>query len=132
MGDFTIEGLEEFQEKLKTVQKKAPDRIIKELNRQGNKLRRATRENTPADTGKLRKGYRLKEVEKVGKGYQKGMHSKSPLFHLIERGHFRVTKDGKREWVNGVFMVEKTVSQQEPIIMGELKIWLDKMFEELK
>ena len=37
MADFKIEGLEEFQEKLKTIEKKAPDRILDKLDDEGKK-----------------------------------------------------------------------------------------------
>ena len=133
MAEFKIEGVEEFGKKLKTIEKKAPDRIIRELDRQGNKLRRAVRANTPVKTGKLRKGYRLTQVEKIRGGYQKGLYNSAPHFHLVEKGHRKVTQSGKEiGWTNGVFMVEKTVKQEEEPMMEELQEWLDTLFQELK
>lgn len=133
MGDFKIEGIEEFQNKLKLIERKAPDRILDKLDKEGNKLRRAVRKNTPVRTGKLRKGYRLTKVEKIQGGYEKGLYSKVPYFHLVERGHRKVTPSGKEVgWSDGVFMVEKTVKEQEDPIMNDLKDWLDELFKELK
>lgn len=133
MAEFKIEGVEEFEKKLKTIEKKAPDRIIRELDRQGNKLRRAARANTPVKTGKLRKGYRLTQVEKIRGGYQKGLYNSAPHFHLVEKGHRKVTQSGKEiGWTDGVFMVEKTVKQEEEPMMEELQEWLDTLFQELK
>ena len=85
MTNFKVDGLEEFEEKLKLIERRAPDRILDELDRQGNRLRRAARANTPKKTGKLRKGYRLTPVEKIQGGYQKGLYNNYPTFHLVER-----------------------------------------------
>ena len=38
MADFKVEGAEEFQKKLKTIEKKAPDRILDKLDEDGKKL----------------------------------------------------------------------------------------------
>lgn len=133
MSDFKIDGLEEFQNKLKTIERKAPDRIINKLNQQGNRLRRETRKNTPEDTGKLKKSYKLTPVEKVGRGYEKGMRSNAPHFHLVERGYWLTSKSGQKiRWIEGKFMVEKTVNQMEGPIMSSLDKWLSDLFEELK
>lgn len=134
MSNFKIEGLEEFQEKLRLVEKKAPDRILDKLDDEGKKLRVAARNNTPkGKTGKLRKGYRLTSVEKVQGGYQKGLYNRHPTFHLVEKGHRKVSQSGKElGWTDGVFMVEKTVKQEEGPIMDELQKWLDDLFKELK
>ncbi len=133
MTNFKVDGLEEFEEKLKLIERRAPDRILDELDRQGNKLRRAARANTPVKTGKLRKGYRLTQVEKIRGGYQKGLYNSAPHFHLVEKGHRKVTQSGKEiGWTDGVFMVEKTVKQEEEPMMEELQEWLDTLFQELK
>ena len=132
MESFKIEGLEEFQEKLKTIEKKSPDRIINELDKQGNRLRRAVRENTPVRTGKLKRSYKLSPVEKVKGGYSKGFRSNAPHFHLVERGHMQVNRDGSKKWVEGIFMVEKTVMQEEDPIMKDLQKWMNTLFLELR
>jgi hypothetical protein len=133
MADFKVEGAEEFQKKLKTIEKKAPDRIIEKLDEEGKKLRVAARDNTPKVTGKLRKGYKLLPVEKIQGGYQKGMTNTAPHFHLVEKGHRKVSKSGKElGWTEGLFMLERTVKEQEEPIMEELQEWLDELFQELK
>lgn len=136
MGDFEIKGLEEFQEKLITVQKKAPDRIIENLDKQGENLRKEIRKNTPVGTSKrkkLKNSFKLNEVEKVNGGYSKGLRSNAPHFHLIERGHRVVNKKGETvDKVDGLFFLEKTTMQMEEPIMNDMKKWLDKLFEELK
>lgn len=132
MTDFRIKGLEEFQEKLKLVEKKAPDRILDKLDEEGKKLRIAARNNTPKVTGNLRKGYKLLPVEKIQGGYQKGLTNTSPHFHLVERGHRKVSQNGKEiGFVPGKFYLEKTVKQEEEPMMDELENWLDELFKEL-
>lgn len=133
MSDFKIEGLEEFQEKLRTIEKKAPDRILDKLDDEGKKLRVVLRRNTPKITGNLRKGWRLEQVEKVQGGYQKGIYNKAPHHNLVEKGHRKVTQSGKEiGWTEGKFYTEKTVKQEEEPLMNELKNWLDELFKELK
>lgn len=128
-----IKGLEEFQKKIQTIEKKAPDRILKELDRQGNYLRKKARENTPKRRGTLQKGYRLTKPEKVGGGYQKGLYNRAPHHHLVNNGHRKVTPGGRVVgWTAGLFYIEQTVAQQEPIIMSELQSWLDELYIELK
>lgn len=135
MGDpgFEIKGLEEFQKKIKTIERKAPDRILRELDKQGNKLRREMRKNTPERKRNLVKGYRVTKSEKAGKGYQKGLYNQAPHHHLVNNGHKKVTRGGRViGWTPGLFYVELTVSQQEGIIMADLQDWLEELYAELK
>lgn len=132
-NSFEMKGLDEFQKKIKTIEKKAPDRILKELDRQGNRLRRKARENTPEKSGQLIKGYRLTKSEKSGGGYQKGLYNRAPHHHLVNNGHRKVTPGGRViGFTAGLFYIEKTIAQQEPIIMSELQGWLSKLYTELK
>ncbi len=134
MADFKIEGLGEFQEKLKTIEKKAPDRILDKLDEVGKELRKQAMNNTKkGKTGNLRKGYKLLPVEKIKGGYQKGMTNTAPHFHLVEKGHRKVSKSGKElGWTEGKFYLERTVKEMEEPIMEELQEWLDELFNELK
>ena len=136
MGDFDvkIEGVEEFQEKLKTVEEKAPDGIIDELNHEGKKLKTAAKNNTPKISNDLRKGYKLLPIEKIKGGYQIGMTNTCGYFHLVERGHRRVSRSGKefKKPVKGKFYLKKTVEEQEEPITEGLKEWLNTLFQELK
>lgn len=132
--DFYIklEGIDEFQEKLKLVEKKAPDRILDKLDEEGKKLRKQARANTPKKTGNLRKGYKLTEVEKIHGGYQKGLYNDAPHFHLVEKGHRKVTPSGKEiGWTKGKFYLKKTVEEMEDEVNKELENWLDELFQEL-
>lgn len=132
MPEFRIQGLEEFQEKLKLIERRAPDRILDKLDDEGKKLVKAVRGNMPKKTGKLRKGVKALPVEKVRGGYQKGVTNKSPHYHLVERGHRKISKTGQElGWVDGKFYLERTVTEQEDPIMNELKNWLDDLFQEL-
>ena len=131
--EFDQKSIQEFQDKLKTVEKKAPDRIIDKLDDEGKKLRVSMRKNTPKITGKLSKGYRLTPVEKARGGYEKGLYNKAPHHHLVNNGHRKVTPGGRViGWTPGLFYIEKTVGQEEGPMMNELQSWLDNLFEELK
>jgi len=133
MASFRLEGVEEFQKKLRTVEKRAPDRIIDKLDEVGRDLRKAARANTPkGKTGNLRKGYRLTQVEKVQGSYQKGLYNRAPHHHLVNNGHRKVSPSGKElGWTEGLFYIEKTMAEQEETIANELENWLDELFQEL-
>lgn len=132
MADFEIEGLEEFQKKLHTVEKYAPDRIIEELDEAGKELRKQARANTPRKTGNLQRGYRLTEVEKIQGGYQKGLYNKSPHHHLVNNGHRKVTPGGREVgWTPGLFYIERTVEEMEGPLTEDLREWLDELYKEL-
>ena len=132
MSSFEIKGVDEFQEKLKLIEKKAPDRILDKLDEEGKELRKKARANTPKVGGRLRKGYKLLKVEKIKGGYQKGMTNTAPHFHLVEKGHRKVSKAGKElGFTPGVHMLEKTVKEMESPLMNELKKWLNEVFKEL-
>lgn len=133
MSSFEIKGLEEFNEKLRLVEKKAPDRILEKLDNEGKQLRKAMKANTPKDRGKLQKGYKLTPVTKGGNGYSKGIVNKNPVHHLVNNGHRKVTPGGNVVgMVEGQFYVEKTVAQEEGPLMNRLDSWLGTLFEELK
>lgn len=130
---FKLEGDEEFLEKLRTIEKEAPDRILDKLDDEGKKLRKAARKNTPKISGKLRKGYKLLPVEKVQGGYRKGITNTTPYFGLVERGHRQVNKYGKTTgFTSGKFYLEKTVKQEEDGVNERLKEWLNTLYKELK
>lgn len=131
--DFKIDGVEEFQKAIKTVERKAPDRILDKLDEEGRTFVKAARENTPVGrTGKLKKGWKTEPVKKIGKGYQKGMRNKAPHHHLVNNGHRQVTESGKViGWVNGRFYTEETVAQEESGTNRRLEEWLNELYEEL-
>ncbi|MCK9325825.1 MAG: HK97 gp10 family phage protein [Bacteroidales bacterium] len=132
MAELKLEGLEEFQEKLRTIERRAPDRILDKLDDEGKKLRKAARANTPKITGNLRRRYKLLPVEKVRGGYQKGMTNTAPHHHLVEKGHRKVTPGGREiGWTPGKFYLERTVKEVEPEVNKELENWLDELFKEL-
>lgn len=132
MADLKLDGVKEFHEKLRTIERKAPDRILDKLDDEGKKLRKRARDNTPKITGNLRKRYKLLPVEKLRGGYQKGMTNTAPHFHLVEKGHRKVTPGGKEiGWTEGKFYLERTVKEMEDEVNKELENWLDELYEEL-
>jgi len=133
MTEIKFIGIEEFQEKLQLIERKAPDRILDKLDEVGKELRKQAMNNTPkGKTGNLRKGYKLLPVEKIKGGYQKGMTNTAPHFHLVEKGHRKVSKSGKElGWTEGKFYLERTVKEMEEPITQELENWLDELFREL-
>lgn len=133
-----IKGAQELEEKLRRVMERAPDRIDIQLEKMGRKLRKMSKDKTPvSDKEKarhLKDQYKLSQPELIpdGSGHQIKMYNTAPHFHLIEKGHKIVTTSGQViGFVNGRFMVEKSVQELEEEVPAELEKWLDDLFKEL-
>lgn len=132
MAEFRLEGAEGFREKLGLIKRKAPDRIMDKLDDTGKEFVKRARANTPKVSGNLRKGYMALPVEKIAGGYQKGITNKAPHFHLVERGHRKVSRTGQEiGWTEGKFYLERTVKENEEEIAEDLDKWLDELYKEL-
>lgn len=137
MSDIDFKGLTEFEEKLKEVEKKAPNRVEEKLDELGKDLKKRSKEKTDQETekktGKLRKSYKLFPSERTPDGWEKTMTNTAPHFHLVEKGHRQMTKDGEEiGFVEGKHMVERAMSEMEEVMPGELDKWLGELFAELK
>lgn len=143
--DFTIvfEGLPEMQEKLEKVRSQFPfeeETILKKL---GSDLRKSAKDKTPIGNDKkhLKDSYKLSPVN-----YEKDITniqliSKSPIWHLVEAGHKRVSgkkgqtlgKGGKDlGWTPGHFMVEKSALEMEKTLPITVTKMLDKVLGDNK
>ena len=98
-NDLEITGLDTIQKKLNYVATKYPYESEILLKKIGNKFRNSVKRRTP-DSGfqskrKLMKSYRVSKVQGAGKDLYVEFISTSPHFHLVERGHKIVDKNGR-------------------------------------
>ena len=94
-----IQGLDTMQKKLRYVATKYPYESEILLKKMSNKFRTSVKRRTP-DSGlqskrKLMKSYRVSKVQGAGKDLYVEFRSTSPHFHLVERGHKIVDKNGR-------------------------------------
>ncbi|HEX2986095.1 MAG TPA: HK97 gp10 family phage protein [Caproiciproducens sp.] len=130
-------GLDEYSTQLEEVRKRYPDAAEAELRKLGNKFKKKVIEKTPEGKGKndkykLKKSYHLSSTKQAGSTLFLEFNSSSPHFHLVERGHRIVDKDGKEHgFKSGVHMVENSSNEFEEEMPEDVEKWLDKFTEEL-
>ena len=133
-----INGLDTIQKKLNYISTRYPYESEILLTKMGNKFRNSVKKKTP-DSGyeskrKLMKSYRVSKVKGAGKDLYVEFRSTSPHFHLVERGHRIVDKNGKDtgKRVQGKFMVEQTVLEYQKAFPKEVEKMLDNLLRGLK
>lgn len=131
--NLELEGVEELQEKLMQVYKRGPDRIYDRLDKDARKFMRQARKNTPVGpTGNLKKGYRKEQAVKHGDNFEVGIYNRAPHHHLVNNGHRKVSPSGKvLGWTDGLFYIEKTVSEEAEPMAREQRKWLKELYQEL-
>ena len=133
-----IKGLDTLQKKLDTISTRYPYESELLLTKMGNKFRNSVKERTPesdiSSKRKLIKSYRVSKVQGAGKDLFVEFRSTSPHFHLVERGHRIVDKNGRDtgKRVQGKFMVEQTALEYQKAFPKEVEKMVDKMFRGLK
>lgn len=135
---FEVSGLDTMQKKLNYISTRYPYESEVLLTNMGNKFRTSVKRRTP-DSGlqskrKLMRSYRVSKVQGVGKDLFVEFRSTSPHFHLIERGHKIVDKNGKDtgKRVAGKFMVEQTALEYQKAFPKEVEKMVDKLLKGLK
>ena len=133
-----IYGLDTLQKKINYVATKYPYESEMLLTKMGNKFRNSVRRRTP-DSGlqskrKLMKSYRVSKVQGAGKDLYVEFRSTSPHFHLVERGHKIVDKNGRDtgKRVAGRLMVEKTALEYQKAFPKEVEKMVDNLLRGLK
>jgi hypothetical protein len=136
MADVELDTkqLEEFSKSLLGVCDIYLDTAEKHLKTAGNKLKKAAKENSP-DSGAEHKKKLNKSWKSEIEGYnasdlQYKLWSSAPHYHLVERGHAMVTKDGKTVgFVQGTHFFDKTVKEFEA--SGEAAKEIEKLAKDL-
>ena len=133
-----IDGLNTMQQKLKYVATHYPYESEILLRKMGNKFRNSVKRRTP-DSGlqskrKLMKSYRVSKVQGAGKDLYVEFRSTSPHFHLVERGHKVIDKNGRDTGrrVEGKYMVEKTALEYQKAFPKEVEKMVDSLIKGLK
>ena len=133
-----IQGLDTLQQKLKYISTRYPYESEVLLTKMGNKFRNSVKKKTPnsgyESKRKLMKSYRVSKVQGAGKDLYVEFRSTSPHFHLVERGHRIVNKNGRDSGkrVQGKFMVEQTALEYQKAFPKEVEKMVDNLLKGLK
>ena len=146
-------GFDELEKAFKRCEKRYPNKADALLMAQGQQVNKKVKSLTPVRTRKLRNSWRLKKVKlyKGGKVRVVREQSTAPHAHLIELGHeivrggrtrergrklnriqcsARGIKSGGR--VEGVHMLEKSISEARSRFSGEVQRMIDDLTSDLK
>lgn len=130
-----FQNMDEFLAKLTTISDEYPGTAEKHLRRTGNKLKHELIEASP-DSGhdskkKIKKMWRTKTSGLSGSELEAQVYSKSPHFHLIDRGHVIKDKKGNTHgFVQGKHFLDATVQTFQN--SGEVEAELSKLAREIK
>ena len=117
-----IQGLDELIKSLDKSSSNYGKEAKKVLNIVGMKLKAKVTLKTPVDTGVLRKSWRYKTISE-----NEGILSNNVHYAPhIEYGHR--TRGGK-SFVDGVYMLEKSVKEIEQELDKEFSIMIDNLFK---
>ena len=117
-----IQGLDELIKSLDKSSSNYGKEAKKVLNTVGMRLKAKVTLKTPVDTGVLRKSWRYKTISE-----NEGILSNNVHYAPhIEYGHR--TRGGK-SFVDGVYMLEKSVKEIEQELDKEFSIMIDNLFK---
>ena len=126
----SIEGLTEYADKLKRVEKEMPDLLIKCIDRNSRRIKKKYKSMIPTNgTGNLAKGMKVvKAVPQHGtwEGGLKNDSRKAPHFHLVEKGHKLVKGKKIIGKVNGKYYLKKAYMMNESAIKRDVKRTIKK------
>ena len=117
-----IQGLDEFAKTLNNAQDNYKKEAKKLLNEIGMKLKTRVVLKTPVDTGVLRRSWKCKTINENEGILSNGVH----YAQYVEYGHR--TRGGK-SFVDGVYMLEKSVKEIEQELDKEFSIMIDNLFK---
>jgi hypothetical protein len=117
-----IQGLDEFAKTLNNAQDNYKKETKKLLNEIGMKLKTRVVLKTPVDTGVLRRSWKYKTINENEGILSNGVH----YAQYVEYGHR--TRGGK-SFIDGVYMLEKSVKEIESELDKEFSIMIDNLFK---
>lgn len=143
-----IKGLNDFSEKLKLAEKKAPGLIIDKYEKAAKDLKKKIKKATPyvpnsrydgeekTPSQHLRGRWKANKVRKDRGVYHTEVFSTAPHYHLVERGHAvvgkgrKATKNGQ-SYVHGNFFFKKEIDKLEPELSALPEKIIDEIFDDL-
>ena len=117
-----IQGLDEFTKTLNNASNNFEKEANKKLDIIASKLIAKVKLKTPVDSGTLRRSWQPK---KVGK-FERLVYNNTSYGVYVNYGHR--TRGGK-SFIDGVYMLEKSVKEIEQELDKEFSIMIDNLFK---
>ncbi|WP_407309772.1 HK97 gp10 family phage protein [Desulfosporosinus sp. SB140] len=126
--EITFQGLDPLRTRLNEVRARYPYKEEELLLKLGATLKASSKEKTPLGMHKkhLKNQYKLSKVQYDRNGSFITMTNTSPHFHLVEKGHQIVGKNGQEHgFASGKHMVETSMIEVEQTLPYTVGTWLD-------
>ena len=117
-----IQGLDEFTKTLNNASNNFEKEANKKLDIIASKLIAKVKLKTPVDSGVLRRSWQPKKINNL----ERLVYNNSRYAQYVEYGHR--TRGGK-SFVDGVYMLEKSVKEIESELDKEFSIMIDNLFK---
>ena len=117
-----IQGLDEFTKTLENASNNFEDEAEEALNKITSKFIAKVKLKTPVDTGLLRRSWQTKRLNNL----ERIVFNNVRYSGFIEYGHR--TRGGK-SFIDGVYMLEKSVKEIESELDKEFSIMIDNLFK---
>nr|DAZ81997.1 MAG TPA: putative tail component [Caudoviricetes sp.] len=117
-----IQGLDEFTKTLENASNNFDEEANKKLDIIASKLIAKVKLKTPVDSGLLRRSWQPKKISSL----ERLVFNNVSYGQFIEYGHR--TRGGK-SFVDGVYMLEKSVKEIETELDKEFSIMIDNLFK---
>ena len=130
---FDFKSLEEFNQQLADIANEYPGTAEKHLRRIGNKFKKIIKEKSPDSgtdhKGKLNKSWKSEVKGFSGEALSMDIWSTSPHFHLVDRGHKLVGKNGAvLGFVQGKHFLAATAQEIEAEVVPTE---IEKMYKDI-
>jgi hypothetical protein len=136
MSKYEIEGLSKFEKDLiNVIERKYPQEAKRFLSKQANDVKKQAANDTPEDTGELKKRWKTstKGKKKATANFiESKVTNDAPHSHLVESGHMIANQYGEYGFYPGMHMLEKAVIKKNSEMGKELHKFVDQALEELK
>lgn len=124
-----------MKDKITAIERRAPDRILNAMDKEGKALRRELRDATPVGpTGNLKKRWKADRAYKEYGTYVKKIRSTAPHYHLVERGHKIVGHKPKKivsGEVGGRYFAKKVLDDHESTIDARYEKIIDDIMGDI-
>ncbi|MFH5185728.1 HK97 gp10 family phage protein [Paenibacillus sp. TAB 01] len=128
IGRFEFDELKELQQALAETERRFPGFVEECLNELAARLLAKVIARTPVDTGDLRKGWTIGQITRVGNTVQIEVINPVEYAMYVEYGHRTRNHKG---WVEGRFMLTKSVDELERELSGILERKLDQFLKRM-
>ena len=121
--EYTFNGLDEWEKNLsRVIAKEYPDEFLAMVIDIALQVLGKTKELTPVDTGLLRNGWNIGDIEKRGDTYFIEIYNNVEYAEPVEYGHR--TKGGG--FKKGAHMLEVSLQELEKRLPAYLRTWLSE------